>query len=354
MKKLIALLLSVTMAFAMAGCASKTEETTVATTEAATTEATTEEATTAETTSEEPLKVALCLTGAANDMGWNQMAYEGLIYLEENYGAEVKYTENLGAADMVAAFSDYAAEGFDLVIGHSFMFGDVALEVCDLYPETKFVVIEGDASNGSNVASYVLQLEQSSFLMGMIAGSMTESNKIGIIAPMEGESLIKCVNAYEDGVYYANPDAEVTTVWTGSYVDTALAKEAATAMIENGADVIGHCANECGNGAIQAAQEAGIYATGSSYDQAFMAPETIMVSDTCNVTSLMVAMVESINAGEFVGEIVELGMAEDVVALAPYHDFESIIPQEVQDLIADTSAAIMDGSFVVTKDIVLR
>lgn len=118
MKKLVAMALSLTLAVSMlTACGGGTKET----------KAETSAETTAETSGEttaaadgESLKVALCVTGAVNDMGFCQSAYEGLVLLEEKYGAEIAYTENLQAADMAAAFTDYAANGYDIVIGHGF------------------------------------------------------------------------------------------------------------------------------------------------------------------------------------------------------------------------------------------
>ena len=97
------------------------------------------------------------------------------------------------------------------------------------------------------------------------------------IGPIQGASLVKIVNGFEDGAKSVNPNIEVQTAWTNSFTDTAFAKEAAQAMIESGVDIIKHCANESGTGAINAAKEAGIYAIGDSYDQS-MAPKTILTS----------------------------------------------------------------------------
>ena len=66
--------------------------------------------------------MALCVTGAVNDMGWNQSAYDGLLLVEEELGCEIAYTENVAAADMAATFTDYAANGYDVVIGHGLSF----------------------------------------------------------------------------------------------------------------------------------------------------------------------------------------------------------------------------------------
>ena len=299
------------------------------------------------------LKIALCVTGAVNDMGWCQSAYEGLLLVESEFGAEIAYTENLEAADMVAAFADYAANGYDIIIGHGFQFGDPALEVGELYPDVKFICIESSAS-AENVASYVMKCEEAGYLQGMLAASMTESGKLGFVGPIEGASLIKIMNGFEDGAKEVNPNIEVQTAWTGSFADTALAKEAATAMIENGVDVIGHCANECGTGAINAAAEAGIYAMGDSYDQNSLAPETILTSAIYNVPQLIKTAVQDVIDGQFEGTIKELGMTEGIVELAPYHGLESAIPDEVKTLIADRIEAIKSGEFVVPCDVEVR
>ena len=118
MKKLVAMALSLTLAVSMlTACGGGTKET----------KAETSAETTAETSGEtkaaadgESLKVALCVTGSVNDMGFCQSAYEGLVLLEEKYGAEIAYTENLQAADMAAAFTDYAAIDFIVVPGVAF------------------------------------------------------------------------------------------------------------------------------------------------------------------------------------------------------------------------------------------
>ncbi len=86
-----------------------------------------------------PLKVALCMSGAVNDQGWNQTAYEGALKACEKYGFDLSYTENLETADIAAAFADYAAAGYDVVIGHGYEFGDPALEVAENYPNVTFM-----------------------------------------------------------------------------------------------------------------------------------------------------------------------------------------------------------------------
>ena len=350
MKKIAALVLAATMTAALAGCGgSQTEK-------AAGTTAGTENAgagTSGGAAGETTFKVALCLSGAANDMGWCQVAYEGLKLLESEYGCETAYTENLTPDDIEAAFADYAASGYDVVIGHGYEFGDPAIEVAESYPDTRFIVTEGEVS-ADNVASYVTKCEEGGYVMGMLAASMSESGKVGFVGPIQGASLVKIMNGFEDGAREINPDIEVQTAWTGSFTDTALGKEAARAMIDNGVDVIGHCANESGTGCINAAKEAGVYATGDSYDQNGLAPQTVISSSVYHIPHVIELAFQTVADGSFKGGIYQLGMKEDAVSIAPYHELEDQIPEEVKAVIAERVEAIRSGEFEVPCDTAVR
>ena len=302
---------------------------------------------------DDTMKVALCVTGAVNDMGFCQSAYDALVLLEEKYGCEIAYTENVQPADMAAVFTDYAANGYDIVFGHGFQFGDPALEVAPLYPDTYFICAESNAA-ADNVATYIVSCEQGGYVEGVLAARMTESGKVGYIGPVEGASLIKIMNGFEDGAKSVNPDIEVQTAWTGSFTDTALAKEAAKAMIDSGVDFIAHDANECGNGAILAAQEAGIWATGDSYDQHDLAPDTVLTSSMYHFSVVYETAYLDVVNGNFKGELKYLGMAEGAVEMAPYYDLESEITEEVRAEIAALIESIVSGEFVVPLDETLR
>ncbi len=351
LKKLAALALAASMAAAsLAGCSKKTETKT----ETPNTSVSSETSDTSKTSeTSKTFKVALCLSGAANDMGWCQSAYEGLKLLESDYGCETAYTENLTPDDIEAAFADYAANGFDVVIGHGYEFGDPTVEVAEQYPDTKFIVTEGEVS-ADNVASYVTKCEEGGYIMGMLAAGMSKSNKIGFVGPIQGASLVKIMNGFEDGAKSVKPDIEVQTAWTGSFTDTALGKEAAQAMIDNGADVIGHCANESGTGAINAAKEAKVYATGDSYDQNGLAPETVLSSSVYHIPNVIETAFQTVADGSFAGGIYDLGMKEGAVSIASYHELEAEVPDEVKAEIEKKVSAIAAGEFSVPCDTKIR
>lgn len=297
----------------------------------------------------EGLKVALLLSGAANDQGWNQTAYEGAQKACEKYGYELAYTENLEVADISAAFADYASAGYDVVIGHGYEFGDPALEVAETYPDTKFICTEADAS-ADNVASYVMACEQTAYVEGIIAASTSESGKLGAIGPIPGDSLVKIINGYEDGAKSVNPDIEVQTACTNSFVDTQLAQEAAKAMIDNGVDVIKHCANACGNGAMTAAVEAGIWCQGDSYDQSSLAPDNILDSAIYNLDVVIDTALGSVADGSFEGDVYNLGMADGAVEVLLSDNLSDDVKATAQDAIDK----IVSGELEVERDYTMR
>lgn len=297
----------------------------------------------------EGLKVALLLSGAANDQGWNQTAYEGAQKACEKYGYELAYTENLEVADISAAFADYASAGYDVVIGHGYEFGDPALEVAETYPDTKFICTEADAS-ADNVASYVMACEQTAYVEGIIAASTSESGKLGTIGPIPGDSLVKIINGYEDGAKSVNPDIEVQTAWTNSFVDTQLAQEAAKAMIDNDVDVIKHCANACGNGAMTAAVEAGIWCQGDSYDQSSLAPDNILDSAIYNLDVVIDTALGSVADGSFEGDVYNLGMADGAVEVLLSDNLSDDVKATAQDAIDK----IISGELEVERDYTMR
>ena len=346
MKKLVCLGLVAAMVVSLAACGSSNTKSTEskATESAAASESSADQAEAAS-----GLKIALVMSGAANDQGWNQTAYEGTQKACEKYGCELAYTENVSTADIAAAFADYAGSGYDIVIGHGYEFGDPALEVAATYPDTKFICTEADAA-ADNVASYVMACEQTAYVEGIIAASMTKSGKIGAIGPIPGDSLVKIINGYEDGAKTINPDIDVQTAWTNSFVDTQLAQEAAKAMIENGADVIKHCANACGNGAMSAAVDANIWCQGDSYDQSSLAPNNILDSAIYNLDVVLDKAIESVVEGSFSGDVYNLGMADGAVEVL----LSDNLPDDVKATAEQAIEQIKSGEVEVVRDYTLR
>lgn len=292
------------------------------------------------------MKVALLLSGPANDQGWNAVAFEGLKAAEAKYNLSTAYSENVGIADGEAAYRDYAAQGYDLVIGHGFQFGDPAVRVAAQFPDTKFMAIESN-SFSANTASYVMACEEAGYLMGMLSSSMSKTGVIGIVGGFEQPSIVKVVEAYKLGAKAVNPSIKVLEAYVSSFTDVSLGKEAGLSMADQGADVLSHIANQAGTGVIKAAEERGLLATGDFYDQNSIAPNTVMASTIYSVPALVLTAVEKVSTDTYVGGVFNLGMKDGVVDISGYNSFDAKIPSEVKERIASTKDKILDGSFKV-------
>lgn len=292
------------------------------------------------------LKVALILSGPANDQGWNAIALEGLVDAEEEYGIETTYMENVELADSEGAFNDYASQGYDLVIGHGFQYGDPAKKVSSSFPDQYFMATEAN-SESENMASYVMSGEQGAYLMGILAASMSTSNKIGAVGGFEQPSIVKEVEAFKLGAKSVKPDITTYEIYISTYTDVNIGKEAALSMIDNGVDVIYQVANQAGTGVIKAAEEKGILVCGNSYDQNSIAPDTVICSTVYSMPKVILTAVENVQNGTFKGGVYHLGIKEGVVDISSYNGFEDKIPEDVKEKISTTKEDIVAGTFKV-------
>ena len=330
-----ALLLVTILLLALAACANPAE-----TAQPGTDETETEGA-------EYDARVALCLLGPANDGAWSSYAYNAVMAMKEKYNIDVKYTENVKPTDMEAVFTDYASQGFDLIIGHSFSFGDAALAVSEQYPDVSFAIIDGSAS-GDNVASYNMKTQEQGYIIGVMAAAMSESGIVGVVPGQEGPAIIKVAEAFKLGARAQNPDIEVLTTYTGSFDDAAKSKEAAQAMLDKGADFIMGCANQANAGMIKACQDAGVYCTGE-LEQQSLAPEVVALCTLTDVEKLVSIAVEEVINDDFSGGVHEYGFADGVLSFTDYGELDGVIPQEVKDLVTETTEKITNGEIEVPR-----
>lgn len=320
MKKIISLVLAAVLCFAcFAGCGASTAE------ESAT-----------------PDSMALILSGPANDQGWNAVAVGGMEATAAQYNLKTTIMENVEIADMESAYRQLAAEGYDIIVGHGYQFGEPAAKVSSEFPNKFFMATES-ASQSENMASYVMACEQGAYIMGILCAGMSESNIIGVLGGFEQPSITKELEAFKLGAKVVNPDIQVLEIYINSFVDTNLGYEAAMTMIGQGADVIYQVANQAGNGAIKACEEKNVYCCGNSYDQSSIAPAHVLSSTVYNMDQVMLTAVGAMLDGTFKGGVYNLGMDKKVVEIAPYHDLEGKIPQEIRDLITDSCAKIISG-----------
>lgn len=266
------------------------------------------------------LKIAMLTSGPINDDGWNQTAYEGLLALQEA-GAEIANTENVAQADQLDLIRSYADQGFTVIVGHGFEYGDALLTAAEEYPDLSFIQIGGIAANGKNIASFVFRPGEAGYIAGIVAGLMTKSNKIGGVGAVEIPTIAADYTAYATAAKTVNPNiSDVPVAYTGSWVDIPKAKEAAIAQIDSG-----------------------IYAIGMTRDQNHLSPDLVLTSNVQRIDHILMTAVSQIQDGSIKWANTVVGMAEGAQQMTPLIDS---VPAEVKAEVEAVTQAIVDGSIV--------
>ena len=297
-------------------------------------------------TGAKPFKVALLSPGPVSDAGWNALAYEGLLAIRDQLGAEVSQIQTKTPAEFEEGFRDFARRGYQLVFGHGFEFQDAAAAVSPDFPDTVFITTSGNTVR-KNVAPIRFLLEEATYLEGVLAASMSKSGKAGVIGGMEIPSVKSTILAFEAGAKSIRPDFKVVTTYVGNWEDVGAAKAAALALVQQGCDFLFHNADAAGLGVFQAAQQSKVYAFGSNKNQNDVAPDAVIASATIDIPQAFVQIAREVKAGGFTGKIERKGMNDGVVAFVLNPRLEDKIPAEVKSRLEQMRAAIVAGTLKV-------
>lgn len=346
MKKILALMLALCMVFALCACGSSepaAEEATEAPAEDAATEAPAEEAAPAE-------KVRIGMVtdvGGVNDQSFNQTSWEGLQALDPEV-FEVNYLESKTDADYQTNINTFIDEDYDLIICVGYMLADATREAAEANPDQLFAIIDDSTIDLPNVACLMFAQEQASYLVGLVAGSVTETKTVGYVQGMVSDSMNLFGIGYITGVLEACPDATILQYNVNNFGDIAGGSTAAKDMITNGADVIYHAAGGSGIGVISACDEEGIWAIGVDTDQASLAPDHVLTSAMKRVDVASQDISKAVADGTFTAGIHMYDLSNGGVDLAPTRDH---IPAEVLEVVEAAKTAIINGEKTVPTSV---
>ena len=301
------------------------------------------------------LRIAVVTDALFSDKGWGESSLNAARAIESKYGFEVVTEDNIPIANIESTLKRYAEAGYDLIIAHGVQWGDPALRVGKQYQGVKIVVFTGLVQS-ENVASIFPQQQQGSFLLGAIAGMMTQTNVIGYVGGEEYPNVVNIFEGYKQGARAANPDVKIIGTYLNDWDNPAKGKEAATAIIRQNVDVIFHVADSSGQGVIESARENGVFALGAVQDQNSLAPDTVLSSFVLDVDKAYGQAVNSTLAGSFRGEIrkpgieAEKGAAGDgIVYLASFHDLDSEVPTSVKSKLQKITIDLLEGRIIVPE-----
>ena len=290
--------------------------------------------------------------GEVDDKSFNQSAWEGVQQAGEKYGAKVDFVETKDAKDYATNIALFADNGYDVIVTVGFAMGTASAEAAAKYPDIKFIAVDQGQWGETIIPNYsgvVFNEDKSGFLAGALAAMMSTS---GTIASVLGTDLVPPVVAfkvgYDNGAAYINPDINVISTYHPGGLDVAFTDPewgATTAKqaLDQGADVVFGAGGKTGNGAlIETAGSPGKFCIGVDSDQWETVPEAhpCLISSAMKlITPAVASQIDTVVDGSFVG-----GNYFGPVGLAPFHDFEDQIPQEVKDKLAEIDAGLADGS----------
>lgn len=300
------------------------------------------------TTGDDALQVAYLPCGMVNDRSWSQAGHEGVMEAQEELGLEVSVSESLSPAEVEDAMRDYARQGYDVVLGHCGSFVDATIAVAPEFPDTWFEAAGVPEAPGPNTFAYDPLQEQGSFLAGVLAGSMTETDTVGMIVAYDFPAFNRQAEAFALGARYANPDVEARSTYIETFEDAARAKEAAIGQIDQGADVLFVATDQAAVGVFEATGERDVFAIAQYADQQELAPDTIVTSVLYRQGQTLTEILGSIQDGTIEeGAAFAPGLDEGVGDLADFGTFEDEIPDEVKSCLDELASAIAAGEFEV-------
>lgn len=296
---------------------------------------------------EAQIKVAVLLPGAMTDNGYNADGGRVAEALKSELGAEAQVTENVSVANQADLYRQYAASGYDLVIGWGGQFTDGAVQVSEEFPDVKFIVVNSGVDNGKNLASIDTDIEDWEFLGGFVTAKLSKSGVIGWVGGQCFPATAANLHGVEQGAKYANPDIKVLSTFTGDFEDPTKAQQAAQAMIEGGADALTGNLNNGWFGVFKAAQDKKIPVITEWTDNRSLAPDVITSSIQKSQAPFVVQVAKSVVDGKFEGKHYQFSITPDWGSVMTDTD---LLPDDIAKAAADLQAKILSGEVKPVND----
>lgn len=281
---------------------------------------------------------------------WDGVIHSALLLAQEERGITYEWQDEIGySGDMEIVLREVAEDSHPAIIfGDAFGNEEAVRRVARDYPEIAFVFGSGLGPTQPNVSVFDNWIHEPAYLSGMLAGSLTESDVIGVVGGYPVPEVNRIVNAFTQGVSEVNPDATVLVTFLNSWFDPAAAQEAALAQIDAGADVL--FAERFG--VIDAAAENGLLAFGNMSDQNELAPETVVTGPVWNMEPTVNFVIDQVLAGSYTGlDLKDFSMmGQGGASLAPLYGFEESLDPELIELVQTREQEIIDGMFRVNID----
>ncbi|MYN14872.1 BMP family ABC transporter substrate-binding protein [Pusillimonas sp. TS35] len=289
---------------------------------------------------QEPLKVGFVYVSPIGEAGWTWQQDLGRRYMEKELGDKVKtqYVENVPeGADAERVIRDLAQQGNKLIFTTSFGFMNPTLKVARQFPDVKFVHSTG-YKTAPNVATTNARFYEARYLAGIIAGKMTKSNVAGYVGAYPIPEVLQGINAFTRGMRSVNPQAEVRVIWVNSWFDPGKERDAALALLSQGADIVTHHTDSTAT--VQAAEEKGKYAIAYHSDMQKFGPKAQLAAVTHHWGPYFTKEARDVLDGKWKADQTWGGLKSGMAAIEA---FNPALPEDVVKLVKEKQQEIIDG-----------
>lgn len=278
---------------------------------------------------------------------WDARLHQALEKAAKAGEIDYVFSEKVANTDYVRVMREYAEGGVKLIVGEAFGISREARKVADDYPGVAFLMGDPFKPHGKNFAVFDNYIHEPCYLMGMVAGAMTKTGKIGMVGGYPIGEVNRLFHAFMNGARATNPKVQFKVNFIGSWYDPPKAKEAAFAQIETGVDVL--YAERAG--VVAAAREKGIVAFGNVNDmnKEENGAGVVVTSALWDMTQAINHAIALVKAGKFQAEDYKewTMMAKGGASLAPFYEFDDTVPADLKARIKALEADILAGKFVV-------
>lgn len=295
----------------------------------------------------EPLKVAFAYVGPVGDGGWTYAHDNGRKAVEQAYGDKVvtSFVEKVPeSADAERVIRDMAQQGNKLIFGTTFGYMEPMLKVAGDIKDVKFEHATG-YKTADNMRTYDSRTYEGAYMAGVVAGKMSKSGTLGVVGSVPIPEVVRNINSFTLGAQSVNPKIKTKVVWVNEWFNPPKETEAATALINGGADVLFQ--NTDSSAVLQTAEKMGKRAFGWDSDMTAYGPKAHLASAVINWGPYYVKTVGEVLEGKWTGNSGSWwGVKEGAIDLV---SIAADVPDETKKRIDEVKAGLKDGSFAIWK-----
>jgi len=291
--------------------------------------------------------------GGIDDKTFNTTSWRGVEMAIEQLGIEGQYLESQQPTDYARNITEFLQQGYDLIITVGFLLGEDTATFAKENPDVPFAIVDYAYDPViPNVLGLTFATDQAAFLAGYLAAGMTETGTVGTFGGMEIPTVTIFMDAFAQGVAHYNEvhgtDVQVLGVdfYVGNFESTDDGRRAGESLMDEGADIIMPVAGPVGLGTAAVVQERGGKLIGVDTDMFESAPEyqdIILSSVVKNMDVAVFDAIKQVVEGTFQGGTYVGTLENDGVGLAPFHNFEDQVPQELKDELAQLQQQVIAG-----------